>query len=146
MILPTLSAPAALFHASRRSASGAPTAARRRTCELRVQNSTDIFGGNLLANTIIPYVTEVAETNHSKSQLPAIIFGGSALGMRGGQWQSINRPHNDLWMTIAQAYLKTTSPLARLPATFQYGNPAVTLTNTFQRSNVAPIPGLWAMP
>ena len=110
------------------------------------KNSTDIFGGNLLANTVIPYVTEVAETNHSKSSLPAIIFGGSALGMRGGQWQSVNRPHNDLWLTIAQAYFKTTSPLSRLPASFQFGNPAVTLTNTFQRTGVAPIPGLWAMP
>ena len=110
------------------------------------KNSTDIFGGNLLANTVIPYVTEVAETNHSKSSLPAIIFGGSALGMKGGQWQSVNRPHNDLWLTIAQAYFKTTSPLTKLPASFQFGNPAVTLTNTFQRTGVAPIPGLWAMP
>ncbi len=27
--------------------------------------TTDVYGGNLLANTIIPYVTEVAETTHS---------------------------------------------------------------------------------
>ena len=50
------------------------------------------------------------------------------------------------WLTIAQAYFKTTSPLTKLPASFQFGNPAVTLTNTFQRTGVAPIPGLWAMP
>ena len=75
-----------------------------------------------------------------------MIFGGSALGMKGGQRQTLNRPHKDLWLTIAQAYFKTTSPLTKLPATFQFGNPAVTLTNTFQRTGVAPIPGLWAMP
>ena len=31
--------------------------------------TTDVYGGNLLANTIIPYVTEVAETNHTRSPL-----------------------------------------------------------------------------
>jgi hypothetical protein len=105
--------------------------------------TTDIYGGNLLANTIIPYITEVAESNHSKSSQPAIIFGGSALGMRGGQFQQFNqsRPHNDLWITIAQAYFKTTSPLGMIPATN-----ADATANSFVRSNVAPIAGLWAMP
>ena len=55
--------------------------------------------------------------------------------------QSVNRPHNDLWMTIAQAYFKTTSPLNSLPATNADGT-----MNTFVRTNVAPIAGLWAMP
>jgi hypothetical protein len=103
------------------------------------KNTTDVFGGNLLANTIIPYVTEVAEPSHSKSQLPALIFGGSGLGMKGGQFQGVSRPHNDLWLTIAQAYFKSTNPLASLPAM----NPDGT-KNTFVRTNVAPIPGLWA--
>jgi hypothetical protein len=105
--------------------------------------TTDIYGGNLLANTIMPYITEVAESNHSKSNLPAIIFGGSALGMKGGQFQQFSqpRPHNDLWITIAQAYFKTTNPLSMLPAM----NPDGT-ANTFVRTNVAPIAGLWAVP
>ena len=103
------------------------------------KNTTDVFGGNLLANTIIPYVTEVAETNHSKAQLPALIFGGSALGMKGGQFQQVSRPHNDLWLTIAQAFFKSATPLTNLPAMNADGT-----RNTFVRTNVAPIPGLWA--
>ena len=105
--------------------------------------TTDIYGGNLLANTIIPYITEVAESNHSKSSLPAIIFGGSALGMKGGQFQQFtqSRPHNDLWISIAQAYFKTTTPLTNLPAMNADGT-----VNSFVRTNVNPISGLWAAP
>ncbi len=105
------------------------------------KTTTDMLGGNLLDNTIIPYITEVAETNHSKSQLPALIFGGKALGMKGGQFMAVQRPHNDLWLTIAQAYFKTTTPLASLPATNADGS-----ANTFVRNNAAPIAGLWAPP
>ena len=105
------------------------------------KQTTDVLGGNLLDNTIIPYITEVAETNHSKSQLPAVIFGGRALGMKGGQFQSVSRPHNDLWLTIAQAYFKTTNPIASLPLT----NPDGT-ANTFVRTNTSPIAGLWGPP
>jgi hypothetical protein len=105
------------------------------------KGTTDVLGGNLLDNTIIPYITEVAETNHSKSQLPAVIFGGRALGMKGGQFQSVSRPHNDLWLTIAQAYFKTTNPIASLPPTNADGT-----ANTFVRTNTSPIAGLWAPP
>jgi hypothetical protein len=106
--------------------------------------TTDMYGGNLLANTIIPYVTEVAETTHTHSPMPAIIFGGSALGMKGGQYQNFEsrqRSHNDMWISIAQAYFKSTTPLNNIPAT----NPDGTV-NTFIRTNVTPIAGLWAAP
>jgi len=99
------------------------------------KNTTDVRGGNLLANTIIPYVTEVSQTTHSWSPMPALIFGGSALGMKGGQYQNFSRPHNDLWISIAQAYFKSTTPLTNLPT-----------TEKFVRTGVAPIPGLWAPP
>ena len=46
------------------------TTRRWRTSWSRSKNTTDIFGGNLLANTVIPYVTEVAETNHAKRRCP----------------------------------------------------------------------------
>jgi hypothetical protein len=105
------------------------------------KKTTDVYGGNLLANTIIPYVTEVAETTHSWGQLPAMIFGGSALGMKGNQYLSVNRPMNDFWITIAQTYFKTSSPLNSLPATNTDGT-----KNTFTRTSVAPIAGLWSAP
>jgi hypothetical protein len=103
--------------------------------------TTDVYGGNLLANTIIPYVTEVGETTHSWNPLPAFIFGGSALGMKSGQYLNGSWPANALWATIAQAYFKTTNPLNSLPATNADGT-----KNTFVRTNVNPIAGLWAMP
>jgi hypothetical protein len=104
-----------------------------------LKNTTDVFGGNLLANTIIPYITEVAETSHSWSPMPALIFGGSALGMKGGQYQNFEartRSYNDMWISIAQAYFKTTTPLNNLPVA----------TEKFVRTGVTPIAGLWAMP
>jgi hypothetical protein len=103
--------------------------------------TTDVYGGNLLANTIIPYVTEVAETTHTWSPLPAYIFGGSALGMKGGQYLNGSWPMNSFWLTIAQAYFKNTTPINNLPTTV----PNVG-TNTFVRTGANPIPGLWAAP
>jgi hypothetical protein len=99
------------------------------------KNSTDSFGGNLLDHTIIPYITEVAEANHSRSPKPALIFGGRKLGMQGGQFQNFSsaRPHNDIWMTIAQAYFGMTPNFA-------------TIAPTFVTSGVAAIPGLWVKP
>jgi hypothetical protein len=103
----------------------------------RFKSATDVFGGNLLANTIVPYVTEVAMTTHQWSPLPAMIFGGSALGMKGGQYQDFSakvRNQNDMWMAIAQAYFKTINPLANLSS------------EVFYKNGVTPIAGLWAAP
>ncbi len=106
------------------------------------KETTDVYGGSLLDHTIIPYITEVAETTHSRSPLPAMIFGGKALGMKGGQFLNFEssggfgggRPNNDFWMTIAQAYLKTNDPLSVLS------------DEVFVKSGVAPIDGLWEPP
>jgi hypothetical protein len=99
------------------------------------KDSTDSFGGNLLDNTVIPYITEVAEANHSRSPKPALIFGGRRLGMQGGQFLNFSspRPHNDLWMTIAQAYFGMVPAFA-------------TIAPSFVTSGVAAIPGLWVKP
>lgn len=103
--------------------------------------TTDVYGGNLLANTIIPYVTEVAECTHTWSPLPAFIFGGSALGMKGGQYLNGAWPMNSFWLTIAQAFFKSARPLDSLPAMNADGT-----RNTFVRTGAAPIAGLWAPP
>lgn len=101
------------------------------------KEATDVHGGNLLDYTIIPYITEVAETTHSRSPVPAMIFGGAGLGMQHGQFINVEnqqRPHNDLWMTIAQAYLKTTDPVSALS------------DEVFVKQGVGPISGLWTDP
>jgi hypothetical protein len=102
----------------------------------KFKNATDSFGGNLLDHTVIPYITEVAEANHSRSPKPALIFGGRKLGMVGGQFQRFTtvRPHNDLWMTIAQAYFGMVPAFATIAPTFDTSG------------GVAAIPGLWAKP
>lgn len=99
------------------------------------KQATDAFGGNLLDHTVIPYITEVAETTHSWSPMPAIIFGGKALGMKGGQYVNVaggsdRRPYNAMWMSVAQAYLGA-DPLNRLNE------------ENFKKTNAEPIDGLW---
>lgn len=101
------------------------------------KTATDVYGGNLLANTVIPQVTEIAETTHTWHLMPALIFGGSALGMKGGQYVDLSggtaatRSLNSMWISIAQAFFKTNNPLSNLSA------------ETFIKAGLAPIPGLW---
>ncbi len=88
------------------------------------KTTTDAMGGNLFDNTIIPFVTEVAATGHEHVNMPAILFGGKALGFKQGQYLGgqtlpsagntnaavgLNRPLNDLWLTVAQAFGLSTS-------------------------------------
>lgn len=102
------------------------------------KNTEDAFGGNLLDQTVIPYITEVAETTHSWSPMPALIFGGRALGIQGGQYIELPggpgaRGYNAMWMSVAQAYLGA-DPLAALSH------------EVFDKSRAEPIPGVWAPP
>src|SRR5690606_4587077 len=96
----------------------------------------DAFGGSILDYTCIPYVTEVADSAHSRGPKPALLFGGSKLGMKHGTFVNSERPQSDLYVTVAQAYLKTSDPMS------------VLRDENFARSNPmpAPIPGLWEPP
>lgn len=113
----------------------------QKTADLIVamKDAVDVFGASLLDYTIIPYVTEVAETTHSRNTMPAMIFGGQALGMQGGQFVDLrggggSRPWGDYWMTIAQAYFKSTDPASLLSG------------ETFIKNGANPIDGLWVAP
>jgi hypothetical protein len=63
-------------------------------------------GGSILDNTLVPYITEVAERNHSWTRMPFLMFGG--LGLVGGRrWDNGGggmRMSNDLWMAIAERF------------------------------------------
>jgi hypothetical protein len=100
--------------------------------------ATDIYGGSVLDSTVVPYVTDVADPTDGRSPLPAVILGGKALGLQGGKFMNFAssgvRSHNDLWMTVAQALMKTGDPVALLA------------DEKFLKTNVAPIPGLWVQP
>lgn len=74
---------------------------------LSLKNTQDVFGGSLLDHTVVPYVTDVGSPDHPRHNLPALLAGGRALGLRGGQYLSYEaspRPFSDLWLSIAQAY------------------------------------------
>jgi hypothetical protein len=77
----------------------------QRVAELltELQTTTDIYGANLLDQTVVPYVTEVANAVHDHDPVPTIVFGGKALGFKGNQFLDANRPHNDMWLTVAAA-------------------------------------------
>ena len=54
--------------------------------------------------------------------------------MQGGKYQkfAVSRSHNDLWMTIAQAFLKSSDPSS------------VLADEKFVMTGALPIAGLWA--
>ena len=107
----------------------------RRMAELvaTFKSATDVFGNDLLSHTVIPYFSELAHPAGARSPLPALIFGGRALGMQGGQFQTVSRPQNDMWMSIGQAYLGA-SVMQSLAS------------EAFYKTGVAPISGLWVPP
>jgi len=93
----------------------------------------DPAGGSLLDNMVIPMITEVAEASHTREGHAAIIFGGRKLGMQGGQYRSVSGIHNQLWLTVAQAFLGA--------------DPATQLANeAYVKTGAKPISGLWASP
>src|SRR5215471_5914506 len=53
------------------------------------KGTTDSFGGNLFDHTIIPFLTEVAATGHEHTNMPAMLFGGKALGFVHGQYMAL---------------------------------------------------------
>jgi len=93
----------------------------------------DPAGGSLLDHTVIPMITEVAEASHTREGHGAIVFGGGKLGLQGGQFQSVSGIHNQLWLTLAQAFLgaDAASKLAG---------------EVYVKTGADPIPGLWVAP
>jgi hypothetical protein len=64
--------------------------------------------GSLLDNTLVPYITEVAERTSTWTRMPFLALGGKNLGLVGNRiWTNGGaglRFTNDLWMAIAEAY------------------------------------------
>jgi hypothetical protein len=133
--------PISSWHAGEEFLANVHTWYNQHTAELLVdlENATDVFGGTLLDHTIVPLVTEIATPAHLRSPLPALVCGGRALGINGGQYidmTSSPRPFADVWLTLLQAYLPD-ADLAQLLA-----------NETFmkQGENLALIGELWQRP
>ncbi len=93
----------------------------------------DPMGGSLLDRTLIPMITEVAEAAHTREGHAALVFGGTKLGMLGGQYRSVSGIHNQLWVTVAQAFLGADA-VSRLAH------------EVYVKNGANPIPELWASP
>jgi hypothetical protein len=83
----------------------------------------DVDGNNLLDNTVVVYVTEVARAwDHNQMGVPTLLFGGKNTRLRGGTFVKVtggslpaqtgvgssggsgNRPFNDLWLALAPIF------------------------------------------
>jgi hypothetical protein len=89
------------------------------------KTTLDGFGNPLLDYTVIPFVTEVEQLNHNRSNMPAMIFGGRRLGIQHGKMISGNTSINAYWAAIARAFGYTANA-----APF----------------NATPLAGIWAQP
>lgn len=72
---------------------------------------------SMLDRTVIPYMTEVAQSNHARDPKAAFIFGGKALGMQLGQYLNFeddSRPYVDVWASLAQAFFQSSDPMSKL--------------------------------
>ena len=78
-------------------------------------------------------ITEVAEASHTREGHAAIIFGGRKLGMQGGQYRSVSGIHNQLWVTVAQAFLGADA-VGKLAS------------EAYVKTGASPIAGLWVAP
>jgi hypothetical protein len=101
------------------------------------KNAKDAFGNSILDYTVVPYLTEVGNPSHNRNNKASLIFGGSKLGMKGGQFMNFtsNRPQVDVWLTVAQAFFQRADVLTALP-----------MTEKFSRTGAGVINGLWAKP
>ncbi len=81
-----------------------------------LKETTDITGKPIFDNTVLAYITEVGQANHSWDNMPWLLFGGQDTGMRGGQmWthgggrpssatSNNMRSTNDFWMSLGRPF------------------------------------------
>jgi hypothetical protein len=92
-------------------------------------------GSNLLERMVIPMVTEVGDASHTRSGHSALIVGGQKLGMIAGGFRQVSGSHNQIWASVAQAYVGA-SGVSGL------------MTNTYPNADnrASALSGLWAAP
>lgn len=79
-----------------------------------LKDTTDITGKPIFDTTLLAYITEVGQANHSWDNMPWALFGGRDTGFQGGQmWthgggrpssatSSNMRSTNDFWMALGR--------------------------------------------
>ncbi|HEY3493942.1 MAG TPA: DUF1552 domain-containing protein [Polyangiaceae bacterium] len=85
---------------------------------LEFAGQLDVDGNNLLDNTVVVFVTEVARAHdHDFRNAPWVVFGGANTRIDGGQYLKVsdgplsaltggngNRPVNDVWLALAPIF------------------------------------------
>lgn len=81
-----------------------------------LKETTDMTGKPIFDTTVLAYITEVANADHSWDNMPWLMFGGAGTGFIGGQmWQHSGaqtssatsrnlRSTNDYWMTLGKPF------------------------------------------
>ncbi|MBL8950932.1 MAG: DUF1552 domain-containing protein [Myxococcaceae bacterium] len=65
----------------------------------------DTGGGNLLDRTLVLYVSECAEGNHSFADMPILLFGGAQTRLVANRVLDVQgRSTNDLWLALAARF------------------------------------------
>ena len=103
-----------------------------------LKNAKEGLGTSVLDHTIVPYSTEFGDPSHDRGPKASLLFGGKALGMKGGQFldfESNVRPQVDVWLMVAQTLLQNDDPLGVLPT-----------SEKFNRTGAGPVKGSWAKP
>jgi hypothetical protein len=90
-------------------------------------------GSSLMDRTIVAMISEVGNPSHDRKNAGAGIIGGKKLGMSAGQFKSVGGHHNQVWATIAQAYLG---------ADWE----SILSGEVYRKDVATPISGLWAPP
>jgi len=88
------------------------------------KSTIDGCGNSLLDFTVIPFVTEVMATGHERSNMAAMLFGGSALGFTHGTYKTGSMSINSYWGTIGQAFGYTGGGVFGTPVSGLWTKPA----------------------
>jgi hypothetical protein len=105
------------------------------------KSATDAYGCPLLDYTVVPYFTELGNATRAQKPLAAMILGGRALGLQGGQFQNFEaapRAYTDFWLTIAQAFFPDAGNVLESLSTEKFAQDPTKFTG--------PIEGLWVKP
>lgn len=71
----------------------------------QLASTTDVAGGTLLDRTLVLYVSECAEGNHSFQDMPILLFGGAQTKLMGNRVLDVQgKTTNDLWLALAKRF------------------------------------------
>lgn len=72
---------------------------------LSLKRTPEGDGSSMLDHTLVAYFTDVSDSQgHNETDMPVLLFGGKALGLRGGRNVQVGRAMPDVWVSVARAF------------------------------------------